>query len=292
MGRIKFTDYVPQSIVGVNSPSKSLAADNVTNMPIATGAVPGESFYLTAKQAAAINSLLPNYPVYAGWYRQVQVDPGATAANIVFGAIGGQVTLAAGENVVTDAAHVLNLGIAPCVFLTGGLGLIVSSAYVPALAAMTPGNYTLVQDAGDASLLVAANQTVGVGGVLVSTAAGSVAVAGSISDTVYSTIVGIAEAAVTTPAALTGTSVVAASGGVAVYNGTYTGGATNAFAGMQAVITGTQFAANAGTFLITASSATQLTLANPNAVAETHAHTATLQALVRARLGFPFGQQM
>ena len=302
MGQIKFTDYVPLNLVGVNSVSKTLAADNVTGMPIATGARPGESFYLSAKNAAALST--PYFPIYPGWYRLVQVDPGATAANIVFGAIGGQANITAGgllDNNVTDASNVLNIGIAPCVFLTGGLGLLVSGAYAPipvggtlpgSLLAMTPGNYTFVQDAGDTLLLVAAGQTVSVGSVLVSTAAGTVAVAGPISDTVYSTIVGIAEAAVTTPSALTGSAVAAASGGVAVYTGTYTGGGSSAFAGQQAVITGASNAKNNGTYLITASTATTLTLANPNAVAETHAHTATLQALVRARLGFPFGQQI
>jgi hypothetical protein len=293
MGRIKFTDYVPLNLVGVNSPSRTLVSEVVTGTPISTGAVPGESFFISKQQAAQLST--PYYPCYPGWYRVVLVDVGATAANIAFGTIGGQLSIGAStllDAQVTDASHVLNLGIAPCVFLTGGLGLIVSSAYVPALAAMTPGNYTIVQDAGDASLLVAANQTVSVGSVLVSTATGQVAVAGSISDTVYSTIVGIAEAALTVPAAFTGTAVAAASGGVAVYTGTYTGGGSNAFAGFQVVTTGTQFTANAVTSLITASSATTLTVANPNAVAETHAHTATLQGLVRARLGFPFGQQI
>ena len=123
MGQIKFTDYVPLNLVGVNSVSKTLAADNVTGMPIATGARPGESFYLSAKNAAALST--PYFPIYPGWYRLVQVDPGATAANIVFGAIGGQANITAGgllDNNVTDASNVLNLGIAPCVFLTGGLG--------------------------------------------------------------------------------------------------------------------------------------------------------------------------
>lgn len=306
MGRIKFIDYVPLNLVGVNSASKSLAAEIVTGTPISTGAFPGESFYITKGQAALLST--PYFPVYAGWYRVVLVDAGATAANIVFGAIGGQLNLtntttALGpEHNVTDASHVLNLGIAPCVFLTGGLGLLVSSAYSPlvtggvpgGLAPMTPGNYTIVQDAGDTSLLVGANQTVSVGSVLVSTSAGTVAVAGAISDTVYSTIVGIAEAAVTTPAALTITSNAVASGGVTVYTGTITGGAANAFAGFQFVITGGSPASVNGTYLCTASTATTLTLANASAAVSTSysSGAATSQALVRARLGFPFGQQI
>ena len=118
------------------------------------------------------------------------------------------------------------------------------------------------------------------------------ALAGAISDAVFSDFVGIAEQAVTTPAALTGASIAAASGGVAVYTGTYTGGGSNAFAGMYFVITGASNAVNNGTFYCSASTATTLTLANPVAVVETHAHTATSQAYIRARLGFPFGQDM
>jgi hypothetical protein len=212
----------------------------------------------------------------------------------VFGSILGQlnITNAAGCDNVTDASHVLNLGIGPCVALAGGLGQLVNGVFAAGLPAFTPGNYTIVQDAGDTLLLVGANQTIVVGSILVATAAGTVALAGAISNTVFSTIVGIAEAAVTTPAALTGTAVAAASGGVAVYTGTYTGGAANAFLGFQFVITGAGSAANNGTFICTASTATTLTLANAAAVAETHAHTATAQALVRARLGFPFGQSL
>jgi hypothetical protein len=119
-------------------------------------------------------------------------------------------------------------------------------------------------------------------------------VAGAISDTVYSTIVGIAEAAVTTPAALTITSNAVASGGVTVYTGTITGGAANAFAGFQFVITGGSPASVNGTYLCTASTATTLTLANASAAVSTSysSGAATSQALVRARLGFPFGQQI
>ena len=293
MGRIKFTDYVPLNLVGVNSASKTLVAEIVTGTPISTGAVVGESFYISKGQAAQLSTVY--YPVYAGWYRVVQVDTGATVANIVFGAIGGQANLTNTllENNVTDASNVLNLGIAPCVFLTGGLGLLVSGATVPALAAMTALNYTIVQDAGDASLLVEANQTVSKGSVLVSTSTGTVAVAGAISDTVYSTIVGIAEAAVTTPAALTITSNAVSANGLAVYTGTITGGAANAFAGFQFVITGGSPAGVNVTAICTASTATTLTLATTVPVSTSYSSgAATSQYLVRARLGFPFGQQI
>jgi hypothetical protein len=81
---------------------------------------------------------------------------------------------------------------------------------------------------------------------------------------------------VTTAFTLTGTAG-AASGGVTVYNGTITGGAANAFAGVTFVVIDfvANSGANNGTFLATASTATTLTLANASGVAETHAGTAT-----------------
>lgn len=64
--------------------------------------------------------------------------------------------------------------------------------------------------------------------------------------------------------------------GTAVYTGTITGGGSNALAGQSFVIAGfVTNPTNNGTFLATASSTTTLTLANPDAIAETHAATAT-----------------
>lgn len=65
--------------------------------------------------------------------------------------------------------------------------------------------------------------------------------------------------------------------GVAAYTGTFPGGAANAFKGQAFTITGfVATAANNGTFIATASSATTLTLNNAVAVTETHAATATV----------------
>lgn len=63
--------------------------------------------------------------------------------------------------------------------------------------------------------------------------------------------------------------------GTAVYTGTITGGGSNALAGFTFVIAGFTNAANNGTFIATASSATTLTLTNDVAVVESHAATAT-----------------
>src|ERR1017187_9746103 len=61
----------------------------------------------------------------------------------------------------------------------------------------------------------------------------------------------------------------------AVYTGTITGGAANAWAGYTFVVTGFSTSANNGTFLATASTTTTLTLLNASSANETHAGTAT-----------------
>lgn len=138
---IQFTSYIPETLTGVNSPSPTLAAEVVTGLPIPTGAFPGNCFYLSEQQAQQLS----NNTCHAGWYMVVQVDAGATAANIAFGHIGQQSTLAGsntapGALLVTDAAHGLGVGINPVVFL----------------GVVTPGNYTIVQVSGDASLVTTA----------------------------------------------------------------------------------------------------------------------------------------
>jgi hypothetical protein len=90
----------------------------------------------------------------------------------------------------------------------------------------------------------------------------------------------ITSVASATPVPYVLTSVAAPTGpsglGVAVYTGTITGGASNAYVGRQFAITG--FVANGGSnngfWQCVASTATTLTLQNPIAVAETHAGAA------------------
>jgi hypothetical protein len=70
------------------------------------------------------------------------------------------------------------------------------------------------------------------------------------------------------------------SGGDTVYTGTITGGASNAFVGMIFQVSGFTSTQNNGTWVATASSATSLTLANPNGVAETDPATASSSGAV------------
>ena len=71
--------------------------------------------------------------------------------------------------------------------------------------------------------------------------------------------------------------VASSSGGVAVYTGTFPSGAANAFRGQGFTVAGfVATPANNGTFIVTASTTTTLTLNNTLAVAEAHAATATV----------------
>src|ERR1700676_4301940 len=77
-----------------------------------------------------------------------------------------------------------------------------------------------------------------------------------------------------TTASLVLTAVATSSGGNAVYTGTITGGAANALVGFTFTVAGFTNPANNGVFTAVASTATTLTLNNPNAVAATQAATA------------------
>jgi hypothetical protein len=71
------------------------------------------------------------------------------------------------------------------------------------------------------------------------------------------------------------TSTANAGSNTANYQGTFTGGASNAYVGYVFTITGFATGTNNGTFICTASTATQLTLNNPNATSQSASATAT-----------------
>ena len=287
---IQFTSYIPTSLVGVNSPSPTLAADPITGTPTYTGAFPGNCFYLSESQAQQLSLTTVNNAVpldcHAGWYMVAKVDASAVAANILAGAVGAQVsiptTAAASQASIPPAAVVTDGATAG----TAGLGL----CPVVFLGTVTAGNYTIVQISGDGNLLLAASQTTAIGSVLTSQTPGNVVTQSTINGTTLKNVAGLAEAVTITPAAaLVLTSVAASSGGVAVYTGTITGGGTNNFVGQRFTIAGFAKGSNNGVFVATANDTTTLTLANTVAVAETHAGTATALNLVRAQISFPFG---
>lgn len=94
-----------------------------------------------------------------------------------------------------------------------------------------------------------------------------------------STIYTLTQAVLNTASgALAVTSVAASSGGTAVYTGTITGGAANAFANMQFIVAAFTSVNNNGTFICTASTATTLTLSNGAATVQA-GQTATATSL-------------
>ena len=296
---IVFTSYIPTALVGNNSSSPTLAAEVVTGAPIPTGAFPGNAFYLNESQAAQLSlSTINSAPLltcHAGWYMVVKVDASAVAANIKQGAIGAQLTIATTSATANQAIQVQSTVTDGATAATAGM---LGCNPVVFLNAVTPGNYTIVQLAGDASVLLAASQTTVIGQALLSATPGS-CTAGSTTALTCANIqnlVGLPEAVIITPAgALTLSAAAAASGGSTVYTGTITGGGTNNYVGLYFVITGFTKATNnsayygAQGFVCTANTTTTLTLTNALGVAETHAGVATSTNLVRAKVDFPFG---
>jgi hypothetical protein len=190
---IVFTSYVPTSLVGVDSPSPTLAAEVVTGLPISTGAFPGNVFFLTEQQANELSASsvngAPIIQCHAGWYEVVQVDSGADSTYLQQGYIVAQVSIAKGPYVLTDPANATFLGANPAVLL----------------GPVTPGNYTIVQVAGNTNVYIKTGQT-GAKGTLVTYATADNGEASlptgstGLTNDLYSGIVGQIEEAVSSPA--------------------------------------------------------------------------------------------
>lgn len=189
--QIEFTSYIPTALVGVNSPSPTLAAEVVTGLPISTGAFPGNVFYLSESWANQLSASAVNgsaiQQCHAGWYMVVQIDSGATAAYLQNGYIVAQADpYTKGAFVLTSADKATALGANPAILIgypTGGF---------------TPGYYTIVQVSGDANVYLKSGST-GAKGVLITYATGDNGQAGTptqstdITYALYGGIVGLLE---------------------------------------------------------------------------------------------------
>jgi hypothetical protein len=161
-------EFLPQDLVTVYT-SPSGLIDTRTGYPYQMGGlIVGGYFDLTEFEAQ-------NYgrnQLHSGRYRFVQIDSGATAANIVLGSIGlmkaiasGQPNYTGGVNIITSYDKGLAGNVRPVVFLA------------PITAAqVTAGAWVFVQEEGDATVLSAAggvtNATPAVGDVINSVAGG------------------------------------------------------------------------------------------------------------------------
>src|SRR6266446_5705936 len=154
--------------------SPSYFTDLRTGQPVLAGGLNlGDYFDLTNEEANGL-SYLTNGELFAGRYRRVKVDSGATAGNVKTGTIGLMPSLAvvsslnpAGGknppmNVVTsyDQAIGLSDAVRPVVFLNS----------------ITPGNYGFVQELGVATVLGASSfaATPAIGDLLQTTTSGLV----------------------------------------------------------------------------------------------------------------------
>lgn len=131
-----------------NDATASGIQDLRTLQPINAGGLNlGDYFDITMAEAKAL-SYTTNGTLYAGRYRRVQVDSGATAGNVKTGTIGLMASPAAigidlggklplSMNVVTSYDQGVNAGLRPVVFLN----------------TVTPGNFCFVQELGVATVL-------------------------------------------------------------------------------------------------------------------------------------------
>ena len=170
-----FQPIVPTwlALNAANDTSPSYFTDLRTGQPVLAGGLNlGDYFDLTNPEANDL-SYQTNGVLYAGRYRRVQVDSGATAANVKTGTIGLMPSLAVvgvnkygtrnpPMNIVTsyDQAIGLSTNVRPVVFLN----------------AITPGNYGFVQELGVATVLGASSfsATPAIGDLLQTTTSGLV----------------------------------------------------------------------------------------------------------------------
>lgn len=141
---------------GCNDTSASGFTDLRTGLPVNAGGLNlGDYFDVTNAEALQL-SYQTNGILYAGRYRRVQVDSGATAGNVKTGTIGMMPSLAAmaidgitkntpSANIVTsyDQSVALTSQVRPVIFLN----------------TVTPGNFCFVQELGVATVLAATSLT-------------------------------------------------------------------------------------------------------------------------------------
>lgn len=144
-----------------NDTSPTGLTDPRTGNPYYAGGLNlGDYFDLTEAEAAALsNTTLPVVTLHAGRYRRIQVDSGATAANVKVGTVG---LMGSGQQPQLNRVTSYDKGI-------------VGAHPVLFLNAITPGNYGFVQELGIASFLCGATlqkAAPATGDILVSTTGG------------------------------------------------------------------------------------------------------------------------
>lgn len=138
-----------------NDPSASGMADVRTGFPYNSGGLNlGDYFDLTNAEAYR-NCRPATATLYSGRYRRVQVDSGATAANVKTGTIGVMPSLAAASIDVGRSGGLLAPSMNVVTSFDQGIGQPATLPVRPVifLNVVTPGNFCWVQEAGVASVL-------------------------------------------------------------------------------------------------------------------------------------------
>ena len=143
-----------------NDTAASGMADQYTGFPYNAGGLNlGEYFDLTSQEA--FRNCKPSVGVlYCGRYRRIQVDSGATAANVKTGTIGVLASQAAASQDIGNIGGALPVSMNVVTSFDKGIGpantLIRPVVF---LNSITPGNFGYVQELGVASVLARATLT-------------------------------------------------------------------------------------------------------------------------------------
>lgn len=186
--------YGPFALNACDDTTGSGISDSVTGQPVFGIAdwLTGLYFDLTNTEALALSNTTTG-KLYEGRYRRVQVDSGATAANVKTGTIGLMSSLAA---VIKDGDTAGNPTVNIVTSYDQSIGAAAVVRQVVFLNSITPGNFGFVQELGTATVLGKATLTAAtpvVGDVIVSSASGLAddpTQSGNITYTILKTILG------------------------------------------------------------------------------------------------------
>jgi hypothetical protein len=181
-----------------NDTAASGMSDQYTGFPYNAGGLNlGDYFDLTS--AEAYRNCKPSVGIlYCGRYRRIQVDSGATAANVKTGTIGLLASQAAASQDIGNIGGALPVSMNVVTSYDKSLGGATGVRPVVFLNSITPGNFGYVQELGIASVLAQATLTAttpAIGDVIVSAASGLVndpTQSGNITYTIFQTILGLA----------------------------------------------------------------------------------------------------
>ena len=172
--------------------SPSYFTDLRTGQPVLAGGLNNGDYFDLTNEEANVLSYVTTGKLYAGRYRRVKVDSGATAANVKTGTIGLMDSIAA-QPLNMFGSPFRNPPMNVVTSYDKGQGSAVTLRPVIFLNVITPGNYGFVQELGVASVLFKTGLTgTGVIGGVVGSSTSGLADAPASQTAVVSTSIGIA----------------------------------------------------------------------------------------------------